>query len=186
MSEYAIITQNDESAWEDIKGEVYHYPNTYTRILTRGCKVIYYKGSLKNKRFEKERLSNEPHYFGHAEIGDSVVDPISQKGDLFCEILKYHEFGSPVPIKIGHEYIEQIPETRKRNYWRFAVREIQKEIYQRIIDLSGQAVVSKKRKLPSLSGLFESTRKEGKKKVRFSTYYERNPINRQEPSKYMD
>ena len=26
MSEYAVITQNDESKWEDIKGELYNYP----------------------------------------------------------------------------------------------------------------------------------------------------------------
>ena len=26
MSEYAVIIQNDESKWDDIKGELYNYP----------------------------------------------------------------------------------------------------------------------------------------------------------------
>ena len=37
MSGYAIITQNDESAWDDVKGDLYHYPATYQAILTVGC-----------------------------------------------------------------------------------------------------------------------------------------------------
>ena len=56
MSQFAIIAENDESPWEDVKGEVYHYPNTYKEILTPGCKVIYYKGkmTLAELRFLKD------------------------------------------------------------------------------------------------------------------------------------
>ena len=75
MSDYAIITQNDESAWDDIKGDIYHYPSTYQAILTPGCKVAYYKGKLKNKIYLKDRLSSKPHYFGVGVIGDSIRDP---------------------------------------------------------------------------------------------------------------
>ena len=43
MSDYAVITENDESKWDDSTGDLYHYPNTYQAILTSGSKVIYYK-----------------------------------------------------------------------------------------------------------------------------------------------
>jgi putative restriction endonuclease len=75
--------------------------------------------------------------------------------------------------------VEKVPESRKANYWRFGVREIDKEIYELIIRLAGTGIIDKKKiRLPSLSNEFESTRKEGKKKYRFTTYYERNPFNR--------
>ena len=64
MSDFAVIVQNDESKWDDIKGELYHYPNTYRAILTPGCKVIYYKGKMTNPGFAASRLSPQAHYFG--------------------------------------------------------------------------------------------------------------------------
>ena len=87
MSEYAIITENDESAWEDVKGEFYHYPYRYREILTPGCKIIYYKGKMTDPQYADSRLSPDPHYFGIAKIGQSVQDPLSRKNDLFCEII---------------------------------------------------------------------------------------------------
>ena len=93
MSQFAVITENDESQWEDVKGEVYHYPNTYKEILTPGCKVIYYKGKMTDRQYADSRLSPDPHYFGIAEIGESVSDPLSNKKDFFCEIRKFSEFG---------------------------------------------------------------------------------------------
>jgi hypothetical protein len=36
MSDFAVIVQNDESAWDDIKGGLYHYPSTYQSIQTPG------------------------------------------------------------------------------------------------------------------------------------------------------
>ncbi len=59
MSEYAVIVQNDESAWDDIKGDLYHYPSTYQTILTPGCKIIYYKGRMTDHRHAAERLSGD-------------------------------------------------------------------------------------------------------------------------------
>ena len=104
MSQYAIIAENDESPWEDVKGEVYHFPNTYKEILTPGCKVIYYTGRMTDPQFAEKRLSPDPHYFGIAKIGESVSDLLSRKKDFFCEILEYSEFTSPVPFKIDDEY----------------------------------------------------------------------------------
>ena len=179
MSEYAVITENDESPWEDVTGALYHFPNTYKEILTPGCKVIYYKGKLRDKQYAASRLSEEPHYFGYAVIGESVTDPNSRKGDLFCEILNYHEFTKPVYSKVASEYLEPIPESRKLNYWRFGVREINKDTYEKILSLSEAKTARKKKvRLPRLSSEFESTRKEGEKRQRYTTYYERNPMTR--------
>lgn len=57
MSDYAVIVQNDESKWDDIKGDLYNYPSTYKSILTPGCRVVYYKGNMKNAAFASHRLS---------------------------------------------------------------------------------------------------------------------------------
>jgi putative restriction endonuclease len=51
MSNYAVITQNDSSAWDDVKGDLYHYPSTYKSILAPGCKIVYYKGRITDKAF---------------------------------------------------------------------------------------------------------------------------------------
>ena len=64
MSEFAVIAQNDESVWDDVKGDLYHYPATYQAILTPGCRVIYYKGKMLDRKYASERLSPHPHYFG--------------------------------------------------------------------------------------------------------------------------
>jgi len=178
MSQYAVIAQNDESQWDDIKGELYHYPSTYKSILTKGCKIIYYKGLLKNKKYEKERLSNKPHYFGIGVIGDSIPDDNSTKNDIYCEILDYQEFKKAIPAKINGEYLEFIPESKKSNYWRFGVRGISGDVYQKIINSS--TTIPYIPRLPSESSDFESSdTTEGKKKLRYSSYYERNPINRE-------
>jgi len=178
MSEHAIIVQNDESKWDDIKGDLYHYPSTYRKILTSGCKVIYYKGKLLNKTFESVRLSAEPHYFGIGIIGESIVDPESSKGDRYCEILNYQEFEKAVSIKDGENYLETIPEARKTNYWRFGVREINRSDYERI--LSAAAIKGYQVTLPSEHQDLESFGPtEGSKRRRYSTYYERNPIYRE-------
>lgn len=50
MSEYAVITQNDKTKWQDEKGDLYHYPNTYKNILTPGCRIVYYKGEIRDPR----------------------------------------------------------------------------------------------------------------------------------------
>ena len=178
MSKYAIIVQNDESQWDDIKGDLYHYPNMYKSILTKGCRIIYYKGSLKNKKYEKDRLTKVPHYFGIGILGASIPDESSSKNDWYCEILKYQEFKEAVPAKINGEYLEYISESKKNNYWRFGVREISTDIYNKITSIVATSPYIPK--LPSENSDFESTNTiEGNKKVRYSSYYERNPINRE-------
>ena len=177
MSAYAIITQNDESKWDDIKGELYNYPSTYQAILTRGCKVIYYKGKMKNRAFAPSRLSPGPHYFGIGEIGDSIVDEDSSKGDRYWEIIDYHEFEEAVAFKDGGEYLETIPESKTANYWRWGVREISKATHERIC--SRAVIRGYQITLPNSHGEHESFHPtEGNKKARYTSYYERNPFNR--------
>jgi 5-methylcytosine-specific restriction enzyme A len=177
MSNYAVIVQNDESPWDDIKGDLYHYPSTYQGILTPGCNVVYYKGRMTDKAYASERLSAGPHYFGIGVIGDSILDPNSAKKDRYCEILGYQEFAKAVPFKIDGMYLEEIPPTKESNYWRFGVREITRRIFDSIrahATLSGYTP-----KLPHPNGDFESYEAtEGFQKKRYTTYYERNPFYR--------
>ena len=177
MSDYAVIVQNDESKWDDIKGDLYHYPSTYKNILTKGCKIIYYKGKMTDSAYFPYRLSPEPHYFGIGIIGDSIIDPESVKKDRYCEILEYQEFENAVPIKFDGDYIEPIPKSKKRNYWRFGVREISSATYDKILsqaNIKGYTI-----SLPNENNELESFNKpEGGKKERYSSYYERNPFYR--------
>ena len=177
MGNYAIITQNDESPWIDIKGDLYHYPNRYKNILTPGCKVIYYKSAMKNKTFLLDRLSPQPHYFGIGVIGKSILDRESDKTDWYCEVLEYQEFEKAVPNKTDNIYFEEIPNSRKSNYWRDGVREITKAVYEKILN---QTILKEHMlSLPNDNEEFESYGPtEGNKKQRYTSYYERNPFYR--------
>ncbi|MBU0467971.1 MAG: HNH endonuclease [Candidatus Omnitrophica bacterium] len=176
---YAVIAENDESLWEDVKGEIYHFPNKYKNILKTGVKVIYYKGAIQKKKYSQQRLSDAPHYFGYAEIGEIAADLNSKKGDLFCGVENFVEFKRAIPIKNDNKYLEVIPESQKSNYWRDGVRKINKEVYENILSYADKKITSSKTiQLPPITGEFESYFKEGKKKERFTTYYERNSINR--------
>ena len=42
MSDYAVIAQNDESKWDDVKGDLYNYPATYRNILTKCFMIIHF------------------------------------------------------------------------------------------------------------------------------------------------
>lgn len=177
MSSHAVIVQNDESQWDDVKGDLYNYPRVYRNILTPGCKVIYYKGRMTNRIFTASRLSPEAHYFGTATIGDSIIDPDSPRQDRFCEILEYQEFENPVPIKANGQYLENVTGSRQYNYWRFGVREISRDVYNMI--LSYATVSGYRRALPNENNEHESFNViEGNRRVRYSAYYERNPFYR--------
>ena len=94
---FAVIAQNDDSPWDDVKGDLYHYPVKYKSILEPGCKIVYYTGKARAKGITG-RLTDEPHYFGIGAIGDNVVDPDNHK-NLYCEILNYQEFEKPIIFK---------------------------------------------------------------------------------------
>lgn len=137
MSDFTIITENDISNWDDEKGSKYHFPKRYLKYLNPGTKIIYYKGKIRDKRFESVRLSNEPHYFGIGIIGD-VWRESENSSNYFAEIVDYIEFKNAVNFKDPkNNYLEQIPDNRKSNYWRDGVRPVDESFYNLIINLAG-------------------------------------------------
>ncbi|ADP98874.1 HNH endonuclease [Marinobacter adhaerens] len=173
---FAVITENDESKWDDETGVQYHYPVMYQKYLEPGTKVVYYKGRIgKDKKYESARLSNQPHYFGVAEIAS--IDALSKEegGGWMARLINYQEFLEAVPHKVDGETFEDIPESQKSNYWRRSVRGISPDVFERILDASSP--------LPVPPGTFKtkgqrdlsSTGIEGKKRVVYTTVYERDP-----------
>ncbi|MBV7481251.1 HNH endonuclease [Pseudomonas sp. PDM31] len=174
----AVIAENDESKWDDETGVQYHFPKQYQAILTEGTEVLYYKGKMGNKAFSSLRLSVKPHYFGIARIGKVHADENSTQGDLYARIEGFIPFESAVPIKINGEYLEQIPLNRKSNYWRNAVRLIDKTVFDAICSHA----VLKSEKFDDLDQVdsaqeFETKviGTEGKKIVYYGVRYERSP-----------
>ncbi len=177
---YAIITENDISEWEDRTGQAYHFPKRYIKYLEPGTKVIYYKGGIKDNKFSNQRLSDLPHYFGVADIGKHYPDPKSKKGDLFSFIENYQPFEHAVPNKINDLYLEEIPPSKTKNYWRDGVREISKDTFNKILS---HAKLNKSNQLKpaikdpidnDIDQKFES-RAEGSKTLVLTTKYERDP-----------
>lgn len=185
---FTIITENDESVWKDEKGIRYHFPKRYRKLLEPGTRVIYYKGSMKKSKYLNERLSDKPHYFAVAVIGNIEIDRESKKGDYFATIVNYQPFNEPVLAKQNDEYLEVIPESRINNYWRDGVRGIDETIYKTIFsqahlgtaNLSEVDIAKNKNIAPSdsIDDSLKSTRKEGNKVVYFGTKYERDLKNR--------
>jgi len=132
MNNFSIITENDESPWQDEKGAIYHFPKRYLKYLNSNTKIIYYKGRIKNSKFQSERLSKEPHYFGIGTIGDVWAE--EDTSNFFAEIVDYSEFKTPIHFKNSDgEYLELIPANLKANYWRNGVRPISKKNYKSIL-----------------------------------------------------
>jgi 5-methylcytosine-specific restriction enzyme A len=172
---YAVITENDESQWDDHTGVRYHFPAQYKKVLLPGTKVIYYKGRIKDKKFEKQRLSNDPHYFGKAEI-TSVVPEDGTK-NYFALMDGYSLFLKAIPAKIDGQTIEPIPESKKSNYWQFSARKIDEQVYNEIVKQEYISYI----KLNDLEkDIFESEEPEGALKKVYTTVYERNKKYRDE------
>ncbi|MEQ8852904.1 HNH endonuclease [Gimesia sp.] len=86
-------------------------------------------------KYRPERLSDHPHYFGIARTGEVRPD-IDSKNSFFAEITDYKPFQRPVLAKINGSYIEQIPESKKSNYWRGSARQIEKDVFLKILSLA--------------------------------------------------
>ena len=176
-----IITENDESAWEDETGVLYHFPKRYAKYLELGTEVIYYKGKLKNTDFRKKRLTDEPHYFAKAIISNVYPDKRSEKGDLFATISDYCRFSRPVLAKIDGSYLEEIPASRKSNYWRDGVRPVERQIVNKILSALKPNEISEPESDYSFNNELNDddnsleSKHEGKATSRYVTTYERNP-----------
>ncbi|MCI1038031.1 HNH endonuclease [Pseudomonas putida] len=170
-----VIVENDTSQWEDQTGAVYHFPKRYKAWLTPGTEVIYYKGRIKDQAFASARLSAAPHYFGKARIGKVYADPKSDKGDLFAFVENFTPFEDAIAAKIDGMYLETIPATRVKNYWRDGVRPISQADYDAILSHAkllpsqAEAVVSN---AEDDAYIFESF-SEGSQTNYFGTRYER-------------
>lgn len=169
-----IIVENDTSQWDDVTGEVYHFPKRYKNLLLSGEKVIYYKGKIKDKSFEKGRLSNAPHYFGIAEIGD--VRAINDGKELLATIVNFRPFITAVEFKKNDEYLEKIPKNKEKNYWRDGVRSIDDNTYEHIISLANIGPITETKTTLSKQDnqSFESG-VEGKSSLVVGARYERDP-----------
>lgn len=178
---YTIITENDESAWADETGALYHFPKRYLKFLEPDTNVIYYKGGLKNKSFSKNRLSDAPHYFAIAKIGKTYPDKESSKNDFFATIIDFIPFKEAVLAKDNSKYLETIPDSRKTNYWRDGVRAIDEDTYHLIISKVSPNKVSEQKTAYTSDEIAENYQdslesfSEGKKLKRHVTTYERNP-----------
>ena len=129
-----VITENDESKWNDTTGVSYHFPKRYLSILLPGTPVIYYKGKLRDRAFAIRRLSPDPHYFGVGSIGEVVEDRNSGGKHFYAAIQGFREFEAPVPIRDPQgRYLEEIPGNRESNYWRDGARAISQSVFDRII-----------------------------------------------------
>ncbi|PLR32498.1 HNH endonuclease [Chimaeribacter arupi] len=185
---YTVIAENDESQWQDQTGAVYHFPKRYLGLLTPGTQVVYYKGKLRDKQHAAKRLSDQPHYFGIATIGQVYQDKNSSKGDHFALIENYQPFTAALFAKTASGYYETIPENRLSNYWRDGVRAISQQDYEAIIAAAQLAPIAAATAQPAAmipSAEPETEREsdeeslysgvEGQKRMKYVTFYERNP-----------
>jgi predicted HNH restriction endonuclease len=174
-----VIAENDESAWHDVTGSMYHFPSRYLKFLTPGTRVIYYKGKLKNPKYRELRMTSDPHYFASARIGKILVDKESKK-NYYAQIIGFVPFSKPVGIREGEVTFEKIPMSRRSNYWRDGVRPIDMSIYSAIVGRGLQpggqggdrAETSDLEQ--GLTSSLESAA-EGEKTKRYITTYERDP-----------
>lgn len=172
---YAVIVENDKSQWSDDTGVRYHFPRQYRSILQPGAKLIHYKGRLMDRSFSSKRLSDQPHYFGISTAGQISPDIGSKKGDLFLEILNYRRFPEAVPHRINGGTLENIPPSRRANFWRDGVRRADANTYRTIVERVGWYFTPEESPAEELVDDLTTPMEEGGKKVVYSTRYERRP-----------
>ena len=177
MTNYIVLTENDESNWEDQTGVLYHYPPRYKNLITIGAQVVYYKGKLKDLKYQAKRLSGEPHYFGTGTIVKVIQDTNSK--NLFATIADFKLFNEAVTFKDDTGYLERKANEVSYNYFRGnAVRALSEIEYNNILnksDLLDQVLVEPDAKYETAH---TSNVLEGKKVAFYTTKYERNKSNR--------
>lgn len=168
---FLIIAENDESQWDDKTGEYYHFPSKYKNKLTTGSKIIYYKGKRKNKNFI--RLSDNAHYFGIATIGIIQKDlSENSKNSFYASIENYQPFLYAVDFKdLNGDYLENV---LTKNHFRDGVRLINEQTYHKILS-NANLFQNQSNENKNTNESFSSFGIEGKKKVRYTTIYERDP-----------
>lgn len=159
-TQYTVITDNGggpNQIYHDIAGEIYTFPTMYRNKLTPGTKVIYHR--VKKKSDDEsipDRLSEESHYFGIAEI--DTVSPTND-GNLRATIKNYKRFKYPVMIhRPNGDYYEIKP------FFQQGARATTKEVYDDICKASTIEPIpvmkktASKRGVRSLTQLMEGIR----------------------------
>ena len=175
---FAVITENDESQWNDETERRYHFPKRYFKFLAPGTRVVYYKGQMKDDRYAARRLSPTPHYFGLAVISKVFPDPESIKGDFYATVEDFQPFSKSVEAKTASGFVEEISPNRITNYWRDGVRQISEDVYDQIVYAAvSQVAVSLQRRFSVLSTEESTPAKfiEGATREVAVNAYERNP-----------
>ena len=127
MTNTIVLTENDESIYDDDTGVLYDFPERgkYKELVKSGCDFIYYKG----------KESGGPSYFGKGTIGKVTIKPGYEAASgadrrYHAEIVNYEPFTNSVPLKdsSGNYYdsfsVDADGKYKGGNYYRRAIREI--------------------------------------------------------------
>ena len=134
-----------------------------------------------DKKFKEFRLSSEPHYFGVAVICKIRRDDESLRNNYYADIHFYTPFIRPVNIKDNQSrYLELISLNKQSNYWRDGVREISKEVFDKILSVSETDFMIYSDNDQCLDSALTSEIIEGGQKKVYTTTYERNTKLRQQ------
>ena len=178
MTKFIVITENDESNWDDKTGVSYNYPPRYKGLIQPGVEVVYYKGKLKDPKFRSMRISDQQHYFGTGRIAEITKDNNSK--NYFANIVDFRLFNEPVGFKnLDGSYVEMKANLVDYNYFRGnAVRSITKEEYEAIISRSSALDQVFNEPDAQYDIAHTTSVSEGKKVAFYTTKYERNKKNR--------
>lgn len=131
-TQYTVITDNGggpNQIYHDVAGEIYTFPPVYRNKLMPGTKVVYHRAKKKKEDAPiLDRLSDESHYFGIAEIGSIAI---TSNGNLRATIKNFCKFRYPVMIhRTNGEYYEIKP------FFQQGVRSTTKQVYDDICQAS--------------------------------------------------
>jgi signal transduction histidine kinase len=129
---FAISQYRKGSAYADVVGQIYEFPNKYKGLMANtGGRFVYYEPKTKGAGV----------YFGTGKIGkvdevtlvdeDPTVQPHQRR--FVAKIEDYYEFATPVPLdrKPGHAREPSVQNS---------VREISAELFREIVDMGGRTV----------------------------------------------
>lgn len=99
----AVLTAAENSAYEDLKEQWYHFPNTYLRQVmeAKGDLVVFYEP----RRSSGLDRTGSQSYFATARIVEVRPDP-NRADHHFADLAGYMEFDEKVPFKINGRYWE--------------------------------------------------------------------------------
>lgn len=115
-----------QTPYDDVVGELYHFPRRYRSYLNPGEPFVYYHPSETGDRGR--------YYFGMGRIGTVYQDP-ARPDHGYAEILDYLQFTREVPFRSGGVYLEARPDAGTQ-FFR-AVRLISDEVFNIILEGSG-------------------------------------------------